>query len=61
MNFDAVPAVPFWALYFLGWFVGAMVVTWLFARWVDSANPRHRRGQWRHMASVDQVRDRSRT
>ncbi len=58
--FDSIPSNVFWPLFAFFWLLASAAATWLFAKLVDRMNPRNQRGEWRHMASIDQVRQESR-
>lgn len=59
--FDHVDPRIFWPMLVLVWFIVTMAVIWTFGKVVDRMNPRAQSGEFRHMASVDRVREQGRT
>jgi hypothetical protein len=59
--FDHIAPDIFWPAFFAFWLVIGLACAYAFGKVVDRMNPRANRGEYRHMASVDQVRRESRS
>ena len=58
--FDHVPPTVFWPAFVSIWVIAGLAFAYWLGKWVDRINPRNARGDFKHMASVDRVRNRAR-